>query len=124
MLLNNQGWSLKEMLFLTSILLVAMLVVVFLINGLYNNLESSNKSNHESKTYTYQEIENNLKDAAKKYYKKESINLITSEDLLEMKYIDLKKLTSSNDICEGYVLVEEKEFFPFITCSKYETEGY
>jgi len=124
MIRNNHGWSLKEMLFLTSILVLAMLVVVVLVNSLYNSLEGTKSSEEKPKSYSYQEVEKNLSDAAKRYYKKEESNLITSDDLMENKYIDIKKLTAGSDICEGYVLVEEKEFTPFITCTNYETEGY
>lgn len=125
MFLNNHGWSLKEMLFLSSIILLAMLVVVVLVNNLYSNLTTTtNQSGDTSKKYTYKDVEKNVQEAAKGYYKKTENSLITTEELIENKYLDTKKLTVENEICEGYVLVEENNFAAFITCPNYETEGY
>lgn len=131
MLKNNNGWGLKEMLILSAILLFFLLLVSILINNLYKGLEKNEWKNNppstNTKTYTYKEVEENLKDAALKYYKnhkEESLNIILSDFLMEQDYLTISKMTSKNDICEGYVLIEEEKLTSYISCSNYKTEGY
>ena len=125
---NNQGWGLREMLFFSGILLLAVIVVAILVNTLYNDLSSSLPNNASDKNAsTYEQVEENLANAAKRYYRahqEEAGDLIVSEDLIEENYITVQKLTVNNDICDGYVLVEDDVFTPYITCTNYETEGY
>ena len=125
---NNQGWGLREMLFFSGILLLAVIVVAILVNTLYNDLSSSLPNSDDNKTgSTYEQVEENLVNAAKRYYrahKDEAGDLIVSEDLIAEGYITVQKLTVNNDICDGYVLVDDEVFTPYITCTNYETEGY
>ena len=125
---NNQGWGLREMLFFSGILLLAVIIVAILVNTLYNDLSSSLPNNDSDKNAsTYEQVEENLANAAKRYYRahqKEAGDLIVSEDLIAENYITVQKLTVNSDICDGYVLVEDDIFTPYITCTNYETEGY
>ncbi len=127
MIRNNQGWGLKEMLFLSALLLFFVLLIAVLVNNLYSGLEKDNLNSNTTKSNTYEQVEKNLSEAAKRYYKihkSEVKELIVSDMLLEEKYIDMKKLTVDNDICEGYVIISENTFIPYISCAEYETEGY
>jgi len=129
MILNNKGWGLKEMLFFSAILFFCLLVVVFLINNLYSSIEENmSTNNHQtSSENNYEKVERNLAQAAKRYYKihKDEIGeIIISDELIEENYLTVEKMTVDNDICEGYVLIEDNEYSPFITCASYETEGY
>ncbi len=131
MKLNNHGWGLKEMLFFSAILLFFVLLVSVLINSLYSQLDLSNNgsstsSSSTSSGYTYKDIENNLKFAAQRYIKNhadDDSEILTSDELLESKYIMSSKLKTSNDTCEGYVMITD-DYETFIHCNNYETEGY
>lgn len=126
MIRNNHGWGLKEMLFLTALLLFFLLVIAVLVNNLYSGLEKNNQTTTPKNNYTYKQVEENLKEASQKYIKKikEEKELVSSEELLKENIIELEKLTSGNDICEGYVKIENKVYTPYISCVHYKTEGY
>ena len=120
MKLNNHGWGLKEMLFFSAILLFFVLFVSVLINSLYSQLDLSNNGS------TYKDIENNLKIAARRYIKNhadDDSEILTSDELIENKYLTSSKLKTSNDTCEGYVMITD-DYEVFIHCNNYETEGY
>ena len=132
MKLNNHGWGLKEMLFFSAILLFFVLLVSVLINSLYsqldlsNNGSSSNPSSSTNNGYTYKDIETNLKIAARRYIKNhadDDSEILTSDELIENKYLTSSKLKTSNDTCEGYVMITD-DYEAFIHCNNYETEGY
>ena len=85
MVMNNRGWGLSEMIILCCILVGFLLLVVVLVNQLYSGVEQMEYETSEKYGYSYKEIENNLKNAAKKYYQKnKSAVMITSEDLLQV----------------------------------------
>lgn len=123
--MNNQGWGLREMIILSAIILFFVILESILISNLYSKLEMP-ETNKPSSSLTYTQIEENLKQASKQYYKKYKTdigNIILSEDLIKSGYLKKNKLSTSNDTCEGYVIIDE-DFMPFITCANYETEGY
>ncbi len=123
MILDKNGWGLREMIFICAILLFLVILVAVMINYLYEGATSNNTSTTDS----YIQVEKNLKIAAERYYRhmdNENIELIVSEDLLAENYLTEEKMTVNNDFCTGYVLVEKNTFVPYITCSNYETEGY
>ncbi len=119
MIRNNHGWGLKEMLFLSAILLFFVFLIAVLINQLYETTDSLINN-----PTSYQQVENNLKIAAKEYYEEYHEDYILSDDLIFEKYLTLKNMTVKDDICEGYVTYQERHFNAYITCDKYETEGY
>ena len=124
MILNKNGWGLREMLFICAILLFCVILVAVMINYLYEGITSNGTS---TTTNSYTQDEKNLKIAAERYYRKlddENVNLIVSEDLFAEEYLTEEKMTVDNDVCTGYVLIEENTFTPYITCDNYETEGY
>ncbi len=121
--LGNRGWSLKEMLFFSSILLFSVFLVAMLINNLYSGLFPEKLPEVTS----YSKIEMNLKNASQKYYnlhKSEVGDLITSEILLSENFLTNIDLTNGQDVCEGYVILNQGIFSPYIKCSNYQTEGY
>lgn len=124
---NNHGWSLKEMLIFCSILIGFLLLIVVLVNNLYSGVKQLNNEPIETQGYSYKEIEKNLKEAAKKYFEKnKEIDIISSDDLLIEEYITEEKLIpkAENNPCSGYVNKTNQSLEPFISCEKYETEGY
>lgn len=128
MIKNNHGWGMREMIVFSSILIGFLLLAVILVNQLYTGIEQMNKPNETPKGYSYQEIELNIKTAAKKYNKEHpEESIIYKEDLVDLNYLKEEKMFSKKeqDTCTGYVIIEdEKTFLPFISCNEYETEGY
>ena len=126
--MNNHGWGLQEMIILCCILVGFLILVVVLVNQLYSGLEQMETTNNETYGYSFEDIENNLKEASRKYYlKNKSLVMITSDDLLSENYITISKLTPLNgtEPCIGYVkVVDDKTFDAYISCEEYETEGY
>ena len=126
--MNNHGWGLQEMIILCCILIGFLILVVVLVNQLYSGVEQMEYENSEKYGYSYKEIEKNLENAAKRYYRKNNtLVLITSEELLLEDYITSNKLTPLNksEPCIGYVnVLDDKTFETYISCEEYETEGY
>ena len=126
---NKNGWGLNEMLVFCAIIIAFLILTVILINQLYSGLEKNEKQ-EEKTNYTYKEVEENLKLAAKNYYKKhkdEEIEIVLSEDLLLEKYITEEQLTPTKEQfpCAGYVEIEDVvKYNSYISCDNYETEGY
>ncbi len=127
MIQNNRGWSLKEMLFIMAILLFFVLLIAALINNLYSGLTPQTPTKNETSKLTYTEVEKNLVDASKRYYNNHSHevkSLITSDTLINEKMINTSNMTVNGDVCEGYVIINDKTFTPYIKCTNYETKGY
>ena len=126
--MNNHGWGLQEMIILCCILVGFLLLIVVFVNQLYTGLEKAEVENNENYGYSYKDIESNLKNAAKNYYRKnKSLVIITSEELLLEEYITSSKLTPlhSSEPCIGYVnVIDNNNFESYISCEDYETEGY
>ena len=77
-------------------------------------------------TKRIENLENNLKIAARRYIKNhadDDSEILTSDELIENKYLTSSKLKTSNDTCEGYVMITD-DYEVFIHCNNYETEGY
>ena len=119
-MINNHGWGLRDMIIFSSIIIIALALVYMLISNLYKELEGPQE------TESYQNIEKNLVNAAKKYFSiriHSDSNMVVSEGLIDEKLISEKKLSLNGDVCTGYVLKEET-LKAYISCNNYETEGY
>lgn len=115
------------MLFIMAILLFFVLLIAALINNLYSGLTPQTPTKNETSKLTYTEVEKNLVDASKRYYNNHSHevkNLITSDTLINEKMINTSNMTVNGDVCEGYVIINDKTFTPYIKCTNYETKGY
>lgn len=136
MKLNNSGWSMKEMIIFSSILLVFLLIAVFNIMRLYHGLNPSTENNkgnsniNETKKYSYEDLEEKLLDAGLDYFNEytnsdENVKIKT-EQLIKTKLLTSSDLMPEDEKkeCKGYVLFENGEPFSFIHCQNYETNGY
>lgn len=131
MKLNRNGWSLKEMILLSSILFAFLLVAIFMIIRLYSGL---NKSGITDKTvvhrFTYVEIESNVLEAGLDYYNE----YYDGEDNVRVTVSRLrrKNFLTSNDLraegekssCDGYVEFQDGTSKAYIKCDNYVTDGY
>ncbi len=131
MKLTNHGWSLKEMILLSSILMAFLLVAIFMIIRLYSGLNKSGITNtpvvHK---YSYTEVENNLLEAALDYYNEyydgEEDIRIESSKLRRKGYINSNELKANDEkkACEGYVVFSGYESKAYIKCDNFMTNGY
>ncbi len=125
---NNRGWGLNEMIILCCILIGFLILAVVMINQLYTDLQDVEQDNQRHYGYTYSEIEANMVNSAKKYFKNnKEVLYITSDELLQNNYITSIELTpyKKGEPCIGYVQVEDGiHFKSYISCEEYETNGY
>jgi len=114
MKLNNNGWGIKAMLLLTSVLVFFFCLSIYFIYILYNSLDLSLGLNDEyinNESYAY--YEENMIEAAEEYIGDIELALdnnviISLETLIELDYIDVKN----------------KKLKSYISCDNYETKGY
>lgn len=130
--IGNQGFGLNEVLIGCSILAMALIVSVALINENFKDLEPV--FSNVTQSYTYKEMEQKMVEAATKYAEEESISnggvKITTQTLQRKSY--LPRLLDPKDVnveCTGYVIYiknnNQYTFEPYIKCEdSYQTEGY
>lgn len=154
MKLDNRGWGYRDMIIYSCILLFCLLLSVYFVNSLYNDLEKSaerqkinssssdvvevpkkeDKEDNKIDYSYYFDLEDKLKEATIKYIKNENVDLsnglvtINSSILVDKGY--LKDFYDQYGVrCGGYsnVLVEENYEYSvqsYILCNDYSTAGY
>lgn len=135
-MLNNHGWSIKEMLLYISILLIALFFSTFFILQLKEEFGESFKEMVTGKI-TYATIERNLEQASIQYIQKfygenigNSTIIVLSDNLVSydiLKESDL--ITSDKDICKGYALIRKSDYDyldvqSYIICNQYKTKEF
>ena len=158
MKLNNRGWGLQAMLAAVLVLMIALVIVAVLVNKTFgeltgnlpateNNKENinngkeninNNKDNVNNNSYkSYDEIENDIIIAAKKYQKEYYSDILDGEKIsVTLKNLQEEKLISkivdikdNNLICSGYAIFINDDnnimYSAYIKCGdNYETIGY
>lgn len=131
--LNNRGWGIREMLFLSSILIFFFCLAIYFIYVLYSSFDLSVNNNdiieHNDEVYkTYEQL---IKDAAYDYLN--SVNYEFSDRIINMSTLINAGLMSdlydpeTDNKCNGYIKVidlEDKQIDAYIKCDNYVTEGY
>ena len=119
MRLNNKGWGLRQMLFISSLLLITLLVVAYYVYALYNQLDIGDAKQ-------YANLESKLEIAALRY---DTVN--ATSDNYQVNLSQLKVLGYISDFtddsgydCDGYVLVNGEDYNAYISCRNYSTSGY
>lgn len=136
MVLNNHGWSTKQMILYCSILLIALFFAVFYSQRLMNAVGENFKENVTGKV-TYSTVQRNVENAAllyiEKYYGNKIGNgtiTVLTENLIDYNVLKENELiTSDKDNCKGYALIKKNNkgvliATPYIQCSDYITENY
>ena len=150
MKLNNRGWGLQAMMAGVLILMMFLVIVAVLIQKTFEDImepinnenhysENDNKNDTEStsKYDSYEEIENAIITASKKYQKEyyndildgEKIS-VTLKNLQEEKLIGtIKDIKDSDVSCSGYAIFINDDnkiiYNAYIKCGdNYETIGY
>lgn len=131
MKLSNHGWSLKEMILLSSILFIFLLVAIFMIIRLYSGLNKNGIiDNPVVHKYSYQDVEANVLEAGldyyNEYYNGEVDIQVPVSKLRKKGYISSNELKAgeSKKACDGYVEFLESGTKAYIQCDNYETNGY
>ena len=126
--LNKNGWSLKEMLLLSGILVLFLLIAIYYIVSLYNNF------GEELKATNYSLLEKRLEDKALIYLNDYYNDMLTSEEVtitrnvLRSYNLDVVLEDNKGDSCSGYVIANKTHGKvynkAYIKCNGYMTEGY
>ena len=146
MKLNNRGWGLQAMLVGVLVLMIALVIIAVLIQKTFNDIMepinnenhySENESKDETKYGSYEEIENAIVSAAKKYQKEYYSNIldgekisVTLKNLQEEKLIgEITDIKNDNVVCSGYAIFINDDnkiiYNAYIKCGdNYETIGY
>ncbi len=129
MYLNNNGWGLRAMIFLSSGLLLALLISIYFIAQLYSSMGDVFSSNQ------YFELETKLESAAIRYRNDYDLDIsgeykVSYGTLKKEGYIDNLKDKDGN-LCGGYVIikngvdeVDNLNYEAYISCDNYVTDGY
>lgn len=129
MYLNNNGWGLRAMIFLSSGLLLALLISIYFIAQLYSSMGDVFSSNQ------YFELETKLESAAIRYRNDYDLDIsgeykVSYGTLKKEGYIDTLKDKDGN-LCGGYVIikngvdeVDNLNYEAYISCDNYVTNGY
>ena len=132
MKLNKNGWGLRVELLFIVLFLFCLLIATIGLNKL--GLFGGPGLLDGEKTYSYSELENNMNEAAKRYYQNNYENnvsdtiIIKSSTLLLNGYMS-NMLDENGNVCSGYTRVfinyqNEPSFNTYINCPRYKTAGY
>lgn len=153
MKLNNHGWSMRDMIIYTCILVLFLLFVSYSIRSLYSAIDTS-KENYEKQQDVYQppveeekeeqpivdleyyeNVELKLKNATLQYLDTYPTDLtnnilkVSSGTLINLGFIDKIYDQTGSSTCTGYSNVyqdteEEYVIKSYVSCVNYVTEGY
>lgn len=128
MISNNHGWSLKEMIVLSAILIMALMVATFHVMRFSKGVKDNTLTNN------YIALENQVTAATESYLQEyygeiTSSLVISTDNLISYGFLSSDSFSNSNDSCKGYALVngynqEEYSINSYIKCNQYETENY
>ena len=127
-MLNKHGWSLREMLILSGILVVFLFIAVYYIFTMYRDLDLEIGNNH------YSNLEEKLEENAivylEDYYEGDlnSEGLKITRGMLRSCDLDVELRDKDGHVCAGYVMARrthgEDDIKAYISCSDYTTEGF
>ena len=117
MKLNNRGWSLKEEIILSGILLFCLLVATFYIISFYSGVSEVSKP-------VYKELEEKIEKAAIKYVNMYGENNVITSEVLEDNNLLTSFIDSKREYCKGYVLIKNDTYDPYIKCNEYKTKNF
>ncbi len=125
-MLNKKGWGLIEMLVLMGILALFLLIAIYYIYNMYNDMGNNQDYYHD--------LENNLKTNAQTYLDNyyegtlTSENIIITSDLMKNYGLGVSLIDPVGRDCQGYVTVNKskavRNINAYISCPSYTTPGY
>ena len=131
MKLNNKGWGVFQMIWMTGIILFFFLLAIILIVKYYHSMNYQLHNRNIVTERTYEQMKEDLETAGIRYVEYNYKNLrnlnsskITSDRLFSVGLF-AKDLYSG---CTGYVIVSKTNgkisSTPYIKCSGYKSPGY
>ena len=127
-MLNKHGWGLKEMLILSGILMLFLVIAIYYIFTLYQEMGKEMNTNY------YHDLEKDLEDNAKVYLEDYYDDNLTSAGVtitrstLRAYDLDVSLRDPDGDVCSGYVIASkthgEESIDAYISCPDYTTDGY
>lgn len=127
-MLNKHGWSLREMLILSGILIVFLFIAIYYILIMYKDLDLNITNNY------YDNLESRLEENATVYledYYEGDLNsegLKITRGMLRSYDLDIELRDKDGHVCAGYVVARrthgEDDIKAYISCPDYTTEGF
>ena len=127
-MLNKHGWGLKEMLVLSGVLLLFLVIAIYYIYTMYQDLDFPVTVNY------YEQLEERLEDNARVYLSDYYDGVLTSDGMVisrsDLRAYDLDVLLEdpNGHACSGYVLASkthgEEIIDVYISCNDYTTAGF
>lgn len=153
-MLDNNGWGLREMILLSSIILIALFTATFFVISMYSQLDKSLQESHEAyeKEFvneereddqqviendpediflnsTYLEYEEQLRQGALSYAK--DCNCFADAEFVRVEFIELLKLSYiepmediDHSLCSGYVDVYPQNDEDYLVDSYLKCNNY
>ena len=127
-MLNKHGWSLREMLILSGILIVFLFIAIYYILIMYKDLDLNITNNY------YDNLESRLEENATVYLEDYYEGDLSSEEIkitrgmLRSYDLDIELRDKDGHVCAGYVVARrthgEDGIKAYISCPDYTTEGF
>lgn len=127
-MLNKHGWGLKEMLVLSGILVLFLIIAIYYIFTLYQELD------RDVTDHYYTDLETELEDSAKVYIEDYYDGDLTSDGLtitrsvLRTYDLDVSLVDNRGRACSGYVIASRthgEDFYQaYVSCPNYTTDDY
>lgn len=129
--MNKHGWGLRVELVIILLFLICLLISAIGLNRL--GVLGENENSLLKNNFDYSNLENKLKESAKRYIKEyygegiTDVVIVRYNTLLNNGYISNLTDKYSKE-CSGYTEVIKASdtliYYPYIKCSRYKTEGY
>ena len=118
-MLNKHGWGLVEMLVASSVLILFLMIAIYYVYTMYNNISETEYTLLEDK------LESQAQIYLDEYYEGELIdNMVIKRSTLSKYNLDVTLRDSDGHLCSGYALYTSGNIKGYISCLEYETEGY
>ena len=127
-MLNKHGWSLREMLILSGILIVFLFIAIYYILIMYKDLDLNITNNY------YGNLESRLEENATVYLEDYYEGDLSSEEIkitrgmLRSYDLDIELRDKDGHVCAGYVVARrthgKDDIKAYISCPDYTTEGF
>lgn len=139
--MNKKGWGLRVELLFILIFIICLVMAAIGLNRLgllgdraLNPNDSNDPINRINDNFSYENLENQLVDGAKRYFNDyynhtiESNELIVRASTLYYNGYTSKLYDANNNACSGYVKIINAGngvvYSSYIKCPKYKTTGY
>lgn len=139
--MNENGWGFKDFVLIFGIIFLTIIITIVIYQASFkktNVTDPIDPNAEQMEKYTYDDLENFLKLAAKRYQNNNYQGTFESSETWVLSYNLLKKnkflkkplmdVYEPKKECNGYVIFNKNgtnmSYEPYIKCENYETYGY